>query len=516
MCILSGSLLMARKLKDANKKREMVENLLSQLEEHCNTMLHNNCFSRALQACLKDGDTPQRARIWKMLQGKMKEISLDRHSHKLAIKLFLYGSKAVRETIAKIVTPDADIFFSKFGARVWEYLYCQNIPISKQKEMLYSIILPKLLYVKFPNVQTCKTFIELRDSLDIPARTMLHEHLSKLIQRAIDKELLDKVPVHTLLKYFSISASEEQLLQCMDRISEGAIHMSTTRDGVEALSRFYGYATAKQRKLLVRNLKGKVVEMANNSVDHYLLLRILSSTDDTKLLSSSIIKEIADSLDLVSSNKYGHKILLQMLSPMDRRYLNDFDRQFLQFPSPTSMKDSDKREAELKSVLLSKIEVALRCQSDKRSSSKVFLEYLKATQDSTVVKLLLEQIEEELNLMKEGNIFDDSVAHRSLSLLVRQSKNYPLQTSAGIPFEIAFWNAMQPHVAKMLSTRGVFILLELLNLQSDSDQSKELRLNIQNEITDALLQESYAEIDRKGGKSVGLRLLEEKLPKSDE
>lgn len=51
-----------------------------------------------------------------------------------------------------------------------------------------------------------------------------------------------------------------------------------------------GFATAKERKGFVKGLKQHCVAFATNAVDCVLLLRLLLTVDDTKLLSEQILK----------------------------------------------------------------------------------------------------------------------------------------------------------------------------------------------------------------------------------
>lgn len=105
-----------------------------------------------------------------------------------------------------------------------------------------------------------------------------------------------------------------------ESIAEGALHLATTKDGVEVgvwyeeslvgkrqsltqqsclwcsvfvrqtLARLCGFASAKQRKSLVKGLKQHVAAFAQNPVSSAVLLRLLCTVDDSQLLREALLK----------------------------------------------------------------------------------------------------------------------------------------------------------------------------------------------------------------------------------
>ena len=52
--------------------------------------------------------------------------------------------------------------------------------------------------------------------------------------------------------------------------------------------------TPKIRKMLLKDIKGKVVELLNHRWGHLVILRALMVTDDTVLLTKGILNELVD------------------------------------------------------------------------------------------------------------------------------------------------------------------------------------------------------------------------------
>ncbi|CDI74920.1 hypothetical protein, conserved [Eimeria praecox] len=62
---------------------------------------------------------------------------------------------------------------------------------------------------------------------------LLSETLNSNVQKFVDKELLNKVYVHRILKGYCNVASSEQLSALWKTVAEGALQLATTKDGVE-------------------------------------------------------------------------------------------------------------------------------------------------------------------------------------------------------------------------------------------------------------------------------------------
>nr|PUA91486.1 hypothetical protein TGBR9_314480B [Toxoplasma gondii TgCATBr9] len=164
----------------------------------------------------------------------------------------------------------------------------------RQQQMLNAVVLPPLAMVRHPDYQEAPTFFDLFDKFDVETRKLTMEHIASLLQKFVDKELLDKAPVHRMLKIYTRLANEEQINAVLQMTVEGFLRLASTKDGVDAMVRLLGYATAKQRKAIVKEMKKVMVSMTTNPVDYLLVLRLLCTVDDTKLLRDVLIKVRAE------------------------------------------------------------------------------------------------------------------------------------------------------------------------------------------------------------------------------
>eukprot|EP00921_Rhytidocystis_pertsovi_P014129 GHVQ01023016.1.p1 GENE.GHVQ01023016.1~~GHVQ01023016.1.p1 ORF type:complete len:624 (+),score=97.21 GHVQ01023016.1:149-2020(+) len=302
--------------------------------------------SRALQACLKYGKKKQAQHIIEKLAGVFSNLAGRKYGHKLATKMLLYADKPLHHKLCNALLGQRDIFFSKFGSRVWEYAYINGgRTATQQRQMLYSVLIPSIVKLKLGDPGG-KPFEEVFGAGDDATKVQLFESTSKFVQKAVDKELLDKVPVHTALKWIITHTTDgNKLEELLERILEGAVHLCQSKAGTECLVRLLGYATAKQRKTFVKTLKGKVVDLCKSEVGYVLIMRLLETVDDTRLIAESLLKEMKSELRELCFHKYGHKVILQVLAAGVPRYLTERERMLVGLPSPMSLKDAAIRRA---------------------------------------------------------------------------------------------------------------------------------------------------------------------------
>ncbi|CBZ55331.1 conserved hypothetical protein [Neospora caninum Liverpool] len=353
----------------AERVKDLLEFILPRVKEGDRHL----CTSRALQALLKFGSKEQRLQLWAILKDDFAELCLGKTVCQVAMKFYLYGDKETQEEITQLLSRNKDIFFSKFGSRVWEYVYTGTKSAKGQQQMLNAVMLPPLAMVRHPDYQEAPTFFELFEKFDVETRKLTMEHIASLLQKFVDKELLDKAPVHRMLKIFTRLANEEQLNAVLQMTLEGFLRLAATKDGVDAMVRLLGYATAKQRKSVVKEMKKVMVSMTTNPVDYLLVLRLLCTVDDTKLLRDVLIKELTKEIGTIAFDPQGYFVLLQLLDTSSEpcKHLPLHTRQMLQLPSPTSLKPFDVRVGELRAPIVEALEKELEEAAERPSTASL-------------------------------------------------------------------------------------------------------------------------------------------------
>merc|ERR1719281_890015 len=120
---------------------------------------------------------------------------------------------------------------------------------------------------------------------------------------------------------FTSIATEDELKDLIDRVVEGIPHLLASKPGVNAFVRLLGVASAKHRKGIIKALKGQWVNLAKNDVDMVVVLRLLTTVDDTVLLNKAVLAELEPAVAELAVHEVGRKVLLAILAGIDKRYL---------------------------------------------------------------------------------------------------------------------------------------------------------------------------------------------------
>ncbi|KAF4696212.1 hypothetical protein FOZ60_001889 [Perkinsus olseni] len=370
------------------KKSDMVDDILKEMisTKGINNYILNHAGSRIVQACMKYGTTEQRKRILTTLStsssstttsgdGSRKELEdaiLQGKAYgMLAIeRLISYGIKTDKKlTIESIIKPllgDRNtverLFIHRVGCRFLSTMYTNTKIPSQYRRRIFTI-------VSNPPSSDIKVISDEDDDVD---NKKVLEHRMKVCRKAVDKELLDngalvhKLFLSTLEVSDAIGNTDDIIKELLLLTNEGATRLLSSREGSLVFCRMFGYATAKQKKVLIKECKGNFKALATNAVDAIVVIRMLQCTDDTVLLSKTILQEIltptVDDDDNSSSSsscmrdmltdQYGHLVLLYALGERRPRFYPQCYRQIMDLPKPLSVKDDEVRRTEIRSKIM--------------------------------------------------------------------------------------------------------------------------------------------------------------------
>jgi len=124
------------------------------------------------------------------------------------------------------------------------------------------------------------------------------------------------------LDFFENFDDANAKLEVIACIKDRVVDMVHTRDGALVCMRCIWFGTVKDRKSVLKSLKGLVQKISCEEYGHLLLLAIFDAVDDTVLVDSIILKEIRKHLSEILANKFGIRVILYLLSPRDSRHFN--------------------------------------------------------------------------------------------------------------------------------------------------------------------------------------------------
>jgi pumilio homology domain family member 6 len=95
-------------------------------------------------------------------------------------------------------------------------------------------------------------------------------------------------------------APSDMVQDCVESLSgEAVLRMVHTHDGCRVGCMVAAYSSPKERKKLVKAMKGHVLKMCLDEFAYVVLIKTLSVVDDTELVRKSIVQELLVRLMLV-------------------------------------------------------------------------------------------------------------------------------------------------------------------------------------------------------------------------
>ena len=157
---------------------------------------------------------------------------------------------------------------------------------------------------------------------------------------------------HRLLAEYVREADDAGLEEMADALKERLVEIIHTRDGAHAAIRLLWQCSAKDRKLILRSLKGLVPDTAKEEAGHLFLIALLDTVDDTVTLGKLVLKELTQRLDFLvgdQANQWARRVIHHVLHPRNPRVFPKETQAFLALGhgNPHSKKEPANRHREL-------------------------------------------------------------------------------------------------------------------------------------------------------------------------
>ncbi|CDJ40464.1 hypothetical protein, conserved [Eimeria tenella] len=399
--------------------KSLVKSAVNFLEGPLSRKDRHSCTARLAQICLKYAEGDTRKRLWDLLSKDFTVFCECKSFHHVCIKMYLYGTTEQKEKLAALLASRRDTAFTKHGAAVWEYIYTSQKTALGQQKLLNSLLLEPALLVAVPNVLQAASFAQVAGLLSEEQKATTLEKISTFIQKFVDKELLSKAYVHRILKGYCSVASAEQQSAIWKTVCEGALHLATTKDGVEEI--------------------------------------------------------LPKSLDL-AFDPYGHLLLLQLLQQDGVcRQLPTHYQALLSLPSPTSLKSLSQRLSELRPTITSALCAAFesipvaategqRVVGDllrDNCASKVLLLFSSLPEGETAALKAIDALGADLE-RETPELLNNPASQRAACGLIKSGSPAVLSRA---------WSTFESRLSSALETKGVFVVARILKTAAETKQT---------------------------------------------
>ncbi|XP_020101867.1 pumilio homolog 24 [Ananas comosus] len=324
--------------------------------------------ARVLQTCIKYCSQSERDSIFDALRPHFLTLIRKKYAVHLVKKLLDTATKKQLEWfISSLHGHVASLLRHTVGSAVVEHVFHLANGCQKQS-LLMEMYSTELQLFKDLTVANTGRLVDIISKLGLQKSSVL-QHMTLTIQPLLEKGIVDYSIVHTaLIEYFTIadksSATDviQQLIPLLVQRSSVSdesepltapdlskrnkskkkrsaepllVRMMHSRDGLKLGILCIKHGTAKERKKIVKGMKGHIRKLAFDQYGSLLLICILSIVDDTKLVTKIVIQELQKMLKELVLDKNGRRLLLQLLHPQCPRYLSPDDLACLNYDVPS-------------------------------------------------------------------------------------------------------------------------------------------------------------------------------------
>ncbi|KAL1539122.1 pumilio 24-like [Salvia divinorum] len=316
-------------------RSRLVSEAVKKMQGKISEIARSHIASRVLQTCVKHCTQDERNAVFMELRPHFISLASNTYAVRLVTKLLDLASKEqLAEFISSLHGHVASLLRQMVGSLVIEHAYC--LGNASQKQTL-------LMELYSPELQLFKDLVTMKQNRleDIISKLQLQKssvarHMTSVLQPILEKGILDHSIVHrALLEYLDI-ADKFSAADVIQQLSGPSfVRIIATKDGARIGMLCIRHGSAKDRKKIIKGMKGNIDKIASDKFGSMVLVAILSVVDDTKLVSKIIIRELEKKLKELILDQNTRRPFMQLLHPDCSRYFNQDDLASLNLSIPS-------------------------------------------------------------------------------------------------------------------------------------------------------------------------------------
>lgn len=340
-------------------------------------------------------------------------------------------------------------------------------------------------------VQDLKAVPTLKSNLDSATTETQKQAALKFVKEIISKGTTKSFYGYTyfqeLFAEYMDVAEPDEIRTLASSVADHSIHLLSTRAGARVVAACASYGTPKDRKRICKSLKGYAASSLLHRDAYLALLRLIQVTDDTVSINKSVFNEILTApkdaedkaspmLQLALSESASKMFLLVLVDDDEARskYFDPYERSILEIEATvkengkevsTSKKDPALRREELFKYLDKELEELCTKHAlelvKSLPGSRVIKEFYNRTGSKGVAEAVVKICETEL-ATDNGNLFEDSVGHRTIKNLILCD----VERKDAVFSSLLFERFADQLASVVESNRGAFVVSALFQVPS--------------------------------------------------
>jgi pumilio family protein 6 len=468
--------------------RKLMDELMPLIRGKANEVALQHDASRVVQSAVQFGTKEERREIVKELTataGNLAELAKSQYAHFCVLKILKYcymDDVCTKLILRNLRTHMASLAVHAVASRVVESLWT-SYGEKKLAALRYELYGPHFGLFVTDAETSPKTLTQLLEENPSKKEQVLGFVL-KLLQKGMEKSLYGFSYFQELMADYCDNADGKEIRKNLcSSASDHAIHLLAGRPGTRAAATLSTYSTPKDRKALLKSLKGYALSGLLHRDAYLAMIRLVQVTDDTVTVNKYIMQELVTApkddeegdntqhpmLQLALSDVGSKFLLMQLTEPSDRKFLDPYERSILGDESPTIQDDdgslvpcSKKDPAVRRGQMLEYIKESL-LQICVDHASELLLSrpgavvlrhvYTALGQPETLIASILDACKATED---ETSIFEDKQGHLAVKQLLLEDG------AERKPFATAFFSTFGSMLKDIgSSNRGAFVLVAL-------------------------------------------------------
>ncbi|KAL0368193.1 UNVERIFIED_CONTAM: Pumilio24 [Sesamum calycinum] len=306
-------------------RSKLVSEALQKMKGKISEIASSHVSSRVLQTCVKHCTQDERNAVFMELRPHFIALASNTYAVHLVTKMLDHAPKEqLAVFISSLHGHVASLLRHMVGSVVIEHAY--NLGNATQKQAL-------LMELYSPELQLFKDLVTMKENRleDVISKLQLQKssvlrHMTSVLQPILEKGILDHSIVHRALMEYLTIADQSSAADVIQQLSGlFLVRMIHTKDGSRLGMLCIRHGSAKERKKIIKGMKGHVDKIAKDKFGSMVLVCIFSVVDDTKLVSKVIIRELEANLKELLLDQNGRRPFLQLLHPNCARYFSPDD-----------------------------------------------------------------------------------------------------------------------------------------------------------------------------------------------
>jgi pumilio family protein 6 len=482
------------KLRLKNNTRETTRTLMDELmpliRGKMNQIALQHDAARVVQSAIQFGTKEERQEIVKELTatpGGLAELAKSQYAHFCVLKLIKYchtDEVSTKLILQNLRTHFASLAVHAVASRVVESLW---ITYNEKKiaPLRYELYGPHFgLFVSDAAASPKSLTQLLNDDPSKKERTL--EFVLKLLQKGMEKSLYGFSYFQDIMaEYCDNSTGGDIRKNLCSAASDHAIHLLAGRAGTRVAALLASYSTPKDRKAMLKSLKGYALSGLLHRDAYLAIIRLVQVTDDTRTVGKYVLDELTKDhgtktdeddegkeenqhplLQLLLSDTGSKFLLMQLTNNSDRKFLDPYEKSILGQDTPlikgedgttepTSKKDPDLRRTQvLDQIKESLVHVCTENSKElleSRSGMNVLRQVYSLERPKKLVDSLIAACQDK---DRDTNIFEDPLGHLAVKQLLQEDAKSEQKIFA-TAFATSFETKMEL-IAE--SNRGAFVL----------------------------------------------------------